>query len=174
MSATSRRAILAGIAAAVPAASAVASIASNADAELRRLWSEYLKQSAAFDAASEKMKSARAAFDAELPPCPDDVLPGDHWSAHRWLWEKHGLEALNNAWNAEYSAMLGTITTILQTKVEGLAGIGVKLAALPADCDGQDCKEAVASVLEDIDRLLGSDFTRNFAERGADAEERDF
>jgi hypothetical protein len=114
------------------------------------------------------MKPARAAFDAELPPCPDDVLPGDHWSAHDWLWHKHGLDPLWNACNAADSAMRETIATILQTEVEGLFGVGVKLAAIPAECDPEDCKEAVAAVLDDLDRLLGSDFAGNFAELFAD------
>jgi hypothetical protein len=98
------------------------------------------------------------AFDAEFPPCPDDVLPGHHWRAHKWLWRKHGLDRLNDDWNAADSAMRETIAAILRSPAEGLFGIGVKLAALPNDYDAEDCVDAAAAVRRDIDRLIGSNF----------------
>ena len=53
-------------------------------------WAEYLHQLAACRAADEKSRSARVAYLAELPPCPDDVLPGHHHEAYRWLYEPLG------------------------------------------------------------------------------------
>ena len=163
----SRRAMLAGAATLAPAAAvaAGASEGSASDLELRRLWSEYLRHASAYAVAEEKYKPPRAAFDAELPPCPEDVLPGDHWRAYQWLREKHGLDVKYDALNAAAEAMHETIGKILETDAEGLFGIGVKLAALPNNCDPEDCREAVAAVLDDIDRLLGSDFAAGFAER---------
>ena len=116
-------------------AAALAALSPAQDVELRLLWSEYLVHADAHAAAQEKQKPARAAFDAEFPPCPDDVLPGEHWRAHNWLWRKHGLDHLSDAWNAAGSAMCETAETILQTEAAGLFGIGVKLAALPAEPD---------------------------------------
>jgi hypothetical protein len=150
-----RRAILAG-AAAVPLAPAVAR--ASGDAELRRLWSEYLKHAAAYAVARKRYEPARAAFDAEFPPCPDDVLPGTHWRAHDRLWQKHGLDPLDDASNAADTAVRETIAIILHTEAAGLFGIGVKLAALPHDYDPQDWVEVAAAVRLDIDRLIGSGF----------------
>jgi hypothetical protein len=157
----SRRTMLAGAASLAPAAATGASEESASDLDLRRLWSEYLSHVSAYAVAEEKYKPARAAFDAELPPCPEDVLLGHHWSAHNWLWQKHGLDPLYDARDAVASAMHETIATILHTEAEGLFGIGVKLAALPNHWDAQDCVDAVAAVQQDIDRLIGT----NFAER---------
>ena len=63
--------------------------------------------------------------------------------------------------------MRNTIAAILSTKAEGLFGVAVKLSALPEGArhgDEADIVEAVAGVLEDIDRLLGSDFSPRFNE----------
>ena len=113
--------------------------------------------------AQEKYKPVRAVFEAELPPCPDDVVFGDHWFAHNWLWRKHGLDQLRDAWNDAGSAMCETVEAILQTEAAGLFGVGVKLAALPDKPDPEDYEDAVAAVLNDIDRLLGSDFAARAA-----------
>jgi hypothetical protein len=171
----SRRALVAGVSATVPLAS-VAALATQepgtSDAELRRLWSEYLARADAHAAAEEKYKPARAAFDAELPPCPDDVLPGHHWAAHQWLWQKHGLDPLCDTQNEIDTKLHQTIAAILQTEAEGLFGIGVKLSALPADreyLDTSEYEDAIAAVLDNIDRLLGSDFAERFAEHDPEA-----
>jgi hypothetical protein len=157
-----RRALMAG-AAAVPLASATA-VAGQGDADLRRLWSEYLVHADTYAAAREKLAPVRAAFDAELPPCPDDVLPCHHWQDHQWLWHKHGLDPLTDAWNAADSAMRKTIAAIiLATEATGLFGIGVKLAA--GWLDPEDQQDAIAAALGDIDRLLGSGFAERFADR---------
>jgi hypothetical protein len=71
-----------------------------------------------------------------------------------------------DARNSFDTAMREKIAIILSTQAEGLFGIAVKLSALP-DCahhDTQDWTEATAVVLEDIDRLLGSDFAARFYE----------
>ena len=146
---------------------AVASAASQSDdAILRDLWSEYLVQVAAYEAVSEKYNPARAAFDAELPPCPDDVMPADHYKKFRSLWDKHGLDALCDAINEASDRMDYVIEEILATEAMSLFGIGVKLAALPSNLrmgdsrsrDPEDYIESVASVLSNINRLIGTDF----------------
>jgi hypothetical protein len=170
MSKLSRRSIVASAAAlpalAVPAV-ALATSQPDDDAVLRHLWSEYLVHSAAYAAADKVYRPARAAFDADFPPCPDGVLPGHHWDNHNWLWNKHGLEPLWFAATAADDAMRNTVEKILETDATGLFGIGVKLAAfgnggkfaeLPSQYAVEDYEEAVDSVLSDINRLIGSDF----------------
>jgi hypothetical protein len=160
-----RRAVLSRVAAAIGlgAAANVAAIvgtraAASDDAEIRRLWSEYLIYADAYAAAQEKYEPARAAFDAEYPPCPDDMLSGHHWEACKPLWHKHGLEEIWDARNAADCAMRATIADILRTEAEGLFGIGVKLSSMPADCEQEDHEEAITAVLDDINRLLGTAF----------------
>jgi hypothetical protein len=79
----SRRAILAGAAAvpalAGPTALASATEISGPDKELRRLWSEYSALAAADDVLLSRYTPARASYDAEEPPCPEDVSPGNHF-----------------------------------------------------------------------------------------------
>ena len=80
----SRRVILAGAATAPALALPAVALASAAevsgpDKELRRLWSEYSALAAADDALLLKYTPARAAYDAEEPPCPEDVLSGTHF-----------------------------------------------------------------------------------------------
>jgi hypothetical protein len=57
------------------------------------------------------------------------------------------------------------IPIIRRTRAEGLFGIGVKFVALPHHSDPEDLEEAIAAALEDIDRLLGSDFDARGLER---------
>jgi hypothetical protein len=163
MSALCRRSLITSAAAlAVPA---VAVAASGSDVVLRDLWSDYLECAAACDAAEDSYALARDAYETKLPPCPDDVHPIDHRRAHKWLWNKHGLEVLNHAANA-HERMHGVVEKILNAEATGLFGIGVKLAALPptvfldgsGDLDPEDYIEAIASVLNDINRLIGTDF----------------
>jgi hypothetical protein len=102
--------------------------------------------------------SARARYDAEEPPCPDDVLPGHHLEANQWLWKKHGLDTLYDAWNNAGEAMGESIEVIRDTEATGLLGILVKFLALPTDTEAEDYEESYVSALPDIDRLLGSNF----------------
>jgi hypothetical protein len=157
MSKTSRRAVLAGLAAA-PLASSAAASAAGSDAELRCLWGQYVAELEAERIAHERIKLPRAAFDAECPPLGSDAF----WEARKPLWDKHGLEPLYGAWNATCDAMRKTITAIRATPAGGLFGIGVKLAALPADSSlglsEEEYQEAIAATLADINRLAGTDF----------------
>jgi hypothetical protein len=146
-----RRNVLAAAAVAVPAAG----VLTAADTRLRQLWSEYVARVAAYEVADRKYKLAREAFDAEHPPCPDDVLPGDHWRASSGLWQKHGLEELSEAWNATAVAVSNAVAEILTAPAEGFFGIGAKLSALPTCPDEEDYEAAMNAALEDIERILG-------------------
>ena len=145
---------------------AIAVAASETDAVLRDLWSEYLSCADECAAAEDNYALARNAYDTELPPCPDDVRPGDHSRAHKWLWNNHGLEVLNHAANDTHERLRGVVEKILKAEATGLFGIGVKLAALPPTAfldgsgglDPEDHVDAIASVLNDINRLIGTDF----------------
>ena len=55
--------------------------------------------------------------------------------------------------------MLETIAKILRTDAEGLFGIAVKLSALPKEPGPEDYLDAVKSVQQDIDRLIGTNFS---------------
>ena len=161
---TTRRAVLAGIATA-PALSAPALASHVGDPRLRELWAQYLEYLAVELAAHAATESARAAYDAEEPPCPPNVLDW-HSPAHRSLWEKHGLDRLYDAWNDAGERTDATVKAILEQEAEGLFGVGAKLAALPTQ-EGQDSsyehERAIRSALTDIDRLIGTTFLAAFA-----------
>ena len=167
MSNLSRRSLVTS-AAALPALAvpAVAIAATQSDAVLRDLWSEYLVVATACDAAARRYATAHAAYEAEVPPCPDDVLPGDHWRAYKWLRQKHGADQLYDAVSEAFDRTRNVVERIRRTEATTLFDIGVKLAALPPgisvyegrSSDGDDYIDAVASVLSDINRLLGTDF----------------
>src|ERR1700686_2361514 len=131
---TTRRAVLAGIAAA-PALAAPVLAHPAGDSRLRELWAQYLKDLAGELAARAALDPARAAYDAEEPPCPDDMSPGHHFEACRPLWKKHGLDRLYDAWNDAGERTDATIKAILEQEAEGLFGVGAKLAALPTQED---------------------------------------
>jgi hypothetical protein len=163
---TSRRSVLAGIAAA-PALAAPVLAGDAGDVRLRELWAQYLDQVAAERAAHFAIVLPRAAYDAEEPPCPPNVVLGDHLAACRPLWEKHGLDRLYAAWSAAIDRMGETAEAIREQEAEGLFGIGVKLAALPAAGNARDSapdhEEAILSALSEIDRLIGTSFVASFS-----------
>jgi hypothetical protein len=170
MSDLSRRSIVASAAAlpalAVPAIAMSSALDLSPDVVLRQLWSEYLVVAEACNAVAEKYAIARAAYEAELPPCPDDVSLADHYDNHEWLWQKHGIDPLSDAANDAHDKMRDMVRRILGVEACSLFGIGVKLAAVPAgirldegrSCDAGDYGENVASVLANINRLTGSNF----------------
>ena len=55
---------------------------------------------------------------------------------------------------------------IHNTEAMTLFGVGAKLAALPrgAGRDDADFRDAAISVMRDVDRLLGTDFSTRYAE----------
>jgi hypothetical protein len=118
-------------------------------------------------AAIERFQRARAAYDAEEPPCPEGVLLGHHFENCRWLWRKHRLDELTDKCTSTDAAIRLTVAAILRARPQSLFGIAVKLSALPlhAEDDAQDSFETIGSVLEDIDRLVGSTFGTRFAEK---------
>jgi hypothetical protein len=136
------------------------------DARLRELWAQYLKYLAAELAAHTAAESARAAYEAEEPPCPPDVWIADHHRAQRPLWEKHDLSRLYNIWNDAGELTDATVKAILEQEAEGLFGVGAKIASLPTQ-DGQDPayehERAIRSALSNIDRLIGTTFLAAFA-----------
>jgi hypothetical protein len=133
----SRRSVTTGALAAVtmiPAVGlSVGAKATNAevpaeDAELRRLWAEYLVQLRLLKDREVACSAARMGFDAEFPPCPEGVLPGHHWDAYDWLWRKYGLHRLYSAMNREHRKLIKITKAIRKTKAETLFGVGVKLS----------------------------------------------
>jgi hypothetical protein len=163
MSKHTRRAVLAGIAAAPAlAAPALAAHAGN-DVRLRELWAQYLEKFAAERAIDAAIVPTRAAYDAEEV----GGAAANHLSeANQPLWIKHGLDRLYEDWNAAGELVEEIVEAILEEEAEGLFGIGVKLAALPADGNcrdpAHDHEDAIISALTEIDRLIGSTFVSSF------------
>jgi hypothetical protein len=153
-------------AAATPALAAPALAARSGDAKLRELWAQYLEDLAAEQAAYAAQEQARAAYDAEEPPCPDGVSHGVHFDAQRPLQEKHDLNRLYEAWNDAGERTDETVRAIREQEAEGLFGIGAKLAALPTQ-DMQDPaydhEATIRSALRGIDQLIGTTFLVTFA-----------
>jgi hypothetical protein len=176
MSKLSRRTLVTS-AAALPALAAPAGAAVNpsTDEKLRQLWAKYLAQAAIERAAFEEYKPARVAYDAEVPPCPKGVLPGHHFKAQQPLREKYGCDRLYDAWNEADVATREVVEAIRAIEAQSLFGVGVKLAALPVECDPEDSVNTTARALEDIDRLLGASFASQFktAQRHFEEEEDD-
>jgi hypothetical protein len=159
----SRRAVLAGIATA-PALAAPALAHQAGDTRLRELWAQYLEKFAAERAIDAAIDPARAAYDAEEV----GGASASHLSeANHPLWKKHGLDRLHDAWNAAGELVDETVEAIREEEAEGLFGIGVKLAALPADGGSRDPvpdhEDAIVSALTEIDRLIGSAFVSSFS-----------
>jgi hypothetical protein len=92
----SRRSILAGAAAVLPATAVALPV--EGDHELRRLWAEYLARAADYEVAFAAYKPVRDAFDAELPPFVFERL-NEHHKEYARLRVKYGLEPLTDAWN---------------------------------------------------------------------------
>jgi hypothetical protein len=135
----------------------------SAEAKLRELWAQYLERVEACDRAYAAMRPARAAFDAQVPPCPEHMLPGEYWAAQQPLWLKHNLEELSTAWTVASDERRMIRERILAERADGLFAIGAKLAALAwNDPDKQHHEEAIASVLGDIDRMIGTEFASVF------------
>jgi hypothetical protein len=184
MSKLSRRSLVAS-AAALPALTMPAVALQSDDAALRELWSEYLVRAAASDAVDERYFEARCDFHTELPPCPDDVARRDHLDAHQWLKDKHGLGLAYDAAVAANERLKDVINRILQIEATSLFGIGIKLAAVHpsiqlgeprgwGSSDPEDyLEENVASVLRDINRLLGTDFVGMSKEDEDDDQQQD-
>lgn len=57
-------------------------------------------------------RAVREAFDVEAPPCPPDVLPGDHSRALEPLQKRYGLDKLYDAWNGAGEKVCLTIAAI--------------------------------------------------------------
>jgi hypothetical protein len=155
----SRRSVLAGVSVAVAPMAAGAGLSGD-DAELRLLWAEYLVARAAETSEESNERKVRARFDDLMPPCPHDVILGDHWAgeAVQLLWKSTGAAAAYHRWNAAVDTMLDVIERIQRTPAEGLFGVGVKLAALNSSPDQCDYEDGAASALACINRLTGSNF----------------
>jgi hypothetical protein len=133
-------------------------LAEGEDAELRKLWNEYLRQTEAVAAAEEALREPRAAFDAEYPPCPEHTLPGEHFRAHDRLWRKHGLDELTDKLNAAYEELVAIVRRVRQARASSPFGIGVKLAVSDQSGDEEDLHESVIDALWMTSKLTGVDF----------------
>ena len=166
MSNLSRRSALTAIGGAATALPAVAIAACEADAELSRLWLEYQRLDKISRAARDEHKPFRDAADAQRDRLPRG-LPFDAWDAA--VNQLHSEPNFVRTWQAQTKAwddIAPLIRAIHNTEARTLSGIGAKLAALPyaAGRDDADFRDAAISVMRDIDRLLGTDFSTRYAE----------
>ena len=152
-----RRAVALALATAPLAGTAAASTPAE---PIASLWQRYLEQYAIACAAHEAADVAHAQVDRELPDphwWPDQKAK---WEA---VSERLGYSRLADAWNVEFERLAAIIEAIRNTQATDLFSLGVKLAALREEADESDVCEAVADVLGNIDRALGSDFAKRFA-----------
>jgi hypothetical protein len=151
------------VAAAVPtgalANAPAAKTAQAEDAELRALWEQYLGQIRIYEKVDRAADKARAAYEAELPPCPEGVYLTDHYYAHRSLWQKHRLSPLCDATECEFQKLARLVKAIRKAKAESLFGIGVKLSVTEAEPEECDFKDARTDALRTISALTGVNFT---------------
>lgn len=154
-----RRAALTGTAAATAALATGPAMASahHSDAELQRLWGEFVAQQNRYNAARAAHDPVRDAFDAACPPSTSTWFGGDRWRDLQPLWRSFDLDRLTDAWNDEHDKVVALIQTIHATPAEGVYGIGIKLAARHRDWQEEDSEEALVAVLEDVKRLTGGD-----------------
>ncbi len=139
--------------------------------ELRQLWAAYVEQAHIADAAWAKAHASRDAFDARHEPeiMRNSDRSNDEWEAaepeRRAYLDKLTLaldtEELGVLWNdacdqgKRRSAIIKAIRAI---PAEGMAGIGIKLAALPCEREDYDLECSARAVLPDLDRLTGLSF----------------
>jgi hypothetical protein len=76
------------------------------------------------------------------------------------LLAKHGCNEPSDAMCAADSAARRIIERIMNATAEGLLGIAIKLSALPVDelRDEYDNREAMLNAVEELDRILGTQF----------------
>jgi hypothetical protein len=162
-----RRKVLARTASALPAIAltrlpAIAGSPLGSDAQLLRLWEQYLWHAQSYTIARAAYEPVRAAFGEELSrPCPLGVSFGDHWGAMATRWRSYGLPELTDACEQAAEGVRTAIAAIRAVPAEGLVGVGIKLAALPVGphaADEQELADAIFSASEDIARLTGADF----------------
>jgi hypothetical protein len=190
--APSRRAILAGIAAspalAAPIAAAIVTPALAApatanspldpDAELRRLWLQYCAELDAYTAACAVHEPRRAALDQDVEQfhrldreAADPYSPWGGWqgwrdaqeAAFKKAWCKHKVGGPWRTMEKCADKCRKTIAAIRSIDARTPFGIGIKLAALPADTpdlDVADYVEALQSALPDLDKLCGGTFAK--------------
>jgi hypothetical protein len=78
---------------------------------------------------TERRSSWAGAFN-RIAAVPGPLSPVDHFQAHRWLRDKHGLDTLTDA--VSDTRLHDAVKKILTAEASSLFGIGVKLAALPS------------------------------------------
>ena len=106
------------------------------------------------------MSPVRDAFDAEVGERPDGLEASREYQERIWrpLWERYGLDALSDEWNAADRRMRETIAVIIQTPAQGPFGLAVKLAALTNEPEECDFWAAAYAVLQDVERMTGERF----------------
>lgn len=165
-SAITRRKALTTVAAlaavtAVPATTLAMTAEAQSDAELRRLWSQYLDHLRTERAARGAHKPAYTACMAKA----QERFPGNgfmlKWPREEFeqLWRSFDMDRLCDVWHDAATVLDGTIAAIRATPAEGLVGIGIKLAVMDPEPAGEaeDYEEGMDSALADIARLTGVD-----------------
>ena len=144
-----------GAAAAVLAGPALAIV--EGDAELRKLWADYLSVLTTIEAAGAAHEPFRAAYEKEWEELADHVIrhrDGNLGKLHDLLWKKHGLEPTWRALNRERDNRQCIVTEIRRTKAESLFGIGVKHMG----ADRVELEQAIDDARRNIADLIGEEF----------------
>ena len=141
------------------------------DAELHRLWDEYLERLRITAELRAPYSASRDAFEAECPE-PECTAPEEERESWRAAWLKHGdtpeHHALWKAWSHSMGREQRIREAIIAMPAATTAGIGMKLAAINGTPYQEDYEEAVESVLADIHRIAGTDFKAEAEEAEGD------
>jgi hypothetical protein len=161
MKPVTRRTVMAGAAAvAVVPFNSKADVPGE-DAELRRLWAQYVVQNKICNDAWDTHRQLREAsgYDAEFDALKPDYQR-DFGTLHSMLWKKYGLGATGVAASREHRKCLRLVKAIRKVRAESPFGVGVKLSTLEdwRAFDEYELAEIVDDVRRDLAALTGVDF----------------
>ena len=135
--------------------------AEEGDAELHRLWGEYLERLRATAPLYAAFRASEDAFEAEWP---DPELTASEEERERWRKARHAFcdapehKAAWGPWTEVVAKENRIREAIVATPAATIAGVGIKLAAVYGTQFEEDYHEVVEGVLVDIHRIAGTDF----------------
>ena len=141
------------------------------DAELHRLWHEYLERLRATAPLYAAFRASEDAFDAEwpMPECTASEEERKRWREARFAFcDTPEHIAVYRSWGEVVAKENRIREAIVATPAATIAGVGIKLAAVYGTQYEQDYEEVVESVLADIHRIAGTDFKAEAEEAGGD------